>query len=883
MSTGQTLTGTYSYSDVDDDGESGSTFKWFRSTDISGSDKASISGANGVTYTLVSEDEGAFISFEVTPADGISSGTAVESTLRGPVKAPVSATLTINDTSLALGQSTLITVSFSRAVTGLTNDDVLVENGTLTGLGSSDGGVTWTATLTPGAGIEEPENTIEVNLAGVTDDDGLAGAGVVSSVNFAIDTKRPEVTIAVSDDGLRSTESATVTFTFNETVTGFSAEDVVVENGTLSAIASGDGITWTATFTPSSNVEDPANVVAVDQSSVTDLAGNTGSGVVYSGVYAIDTKAPAAPGMPDLPASGDTGDSNTDNLTNTTTPDLTGVAEANSTVTVSHDGTVIGSVATDAGGRWIMSPGTPLAEGTHRFTVVATDAAGNVSVPSPSLTVIVDTTPPTSPSAADLDAGSDSGASDTDNITSDNTPEWSGFAEAAATVTIASDRDGALGSVTADGATGAWTFTPTALSQGTHVISATSTDAAGNEGSVSQTFNLTIDQEAPTATNIGDQTIPVGGNTGALSFTVSDNATSVGHITVDAETSNPNVAPPGGLTIGGSDTNRTIGVTGASSGTATITVTLTDMAGNRGVETFLVRVNTAPVINGTPILEVNQDVAYRFVPTASDSDGADELTFSIQNKPSWAGFDVATGALTGTPRRDDVGAYKDIIITVSDGIASSSLEPFVIEVTYVNAQPSDMLLSSAGIEENQPAGTRVGTLTTLDPDVHNTHTYLLVAGAGSTGNEHFYIDGNELFARTHFDAEVTDRYQIRIQTNDGDGGTLEKTFEVRVTDLEDARIFIPNLFTPNGDGNNETFRVRANGVSEIALRVFDRWGNMVYHTTDVDAATEVGWNGSYQGRQQPSGTYVWQVIGTFTDGTPILYDGQNTGNITLIR
>lgn len=82
---GQTLTGNYSYSDPESNSESGSTFKWYRSDNGSGLNKAAIASATGKNYVLVAADINKYISFEVTPRDGALNGTAVESPLRGPI------------------------------------------------------------------------------------------------------------------------------------------------------------------------------------------------------------------------------------------------------------------------------------------------------------------------------------------------------------------------------------------------------------------------------------------------------------------------------------------------------------------------------------------------------------------------------------------------------------------------------------------------------------------------------------------------------------------------------------------------------------------------------------------------------------------------------
>ncbi|WP_052417289.1 fibronectin type III domain-containing protein [Cellvibrio mixtus] len=91
-------------------------------------------------------------------------------------------------------------------------------------------------------------------------------------------------------------------------------------------------------------------------------------------------------------------------------------------------------------------------------------------------------------------------------------------------------------------------------------------------------------------------------------------------------------------------------------------------------------VNDLPVISGTAPASLNQDTAYSFTPTASDLDVGDVLTFSITNKPTWASFNTATGALTGTPAGTDAGKTTGIVISVSDGTASVALPAFDIEV-----------------------------------------------------------------------------------------------------------------------------------------------------------------------------------------------------------
>ncbi len=98
-------------------------------------------------------------------------------------------------------------------------------------------------------------------------------------------------------------------------------------------------------------------------------------------------------------------------------------------------------------------------------------------------------------------------------------------------------------------------------------------------------------------------------------------------------------------------------------------------------------INDPPVIGGSPALSVDEDSQYSFTPTASDEEEA-ELTFSINNTPTWASFNTSTGELSGTPENDDVGTTSGIIISVSDGVNNVSLGSFDITVVNTNDMPT---------------------------------------------------------------------------------------------------------------------------------------------------------------------------------------------------
>jgi hypothetical protein len=143
----------------------------------------------------------------------------------------------------------------------------------------------WSASVT----LQSGTHTLFVRTV---DNAGNVTSGTGHS--YTLDTTSPTVaSVALSDAALKAGETSTVTVTFSEKVTGFSNDDVTAPSGDLSTFSTSDGgLTWTATFTPTVDIENPTNAVTVT-GNYTDLAGNAGSGAT-SDNYAVDTKAPDA-------------------------------------------------------------------------------------------------------------------------------------------------------------------------------------------------------------------------------------------------------------------------------------------------------------------------------------------------------------------------------------------------------------------------------------------------------------------------------------------------------------------------------------------------------------------------------------------------------------
>jgi gliding motility-associated-like protein len=88
-------------------------------------------------------------------------------------------------------------------------------------------------------------------------------------------------------------------------------------------------------------------------------------------------------------------------------------------------------------------------------------------------------------------------------------------------------------------------------------------------------------------------------------------------------------------------------------------------------------------------------------------------------------------------------------------------------------------------------------------------------------------------------------------------------------------IYIPNTFTPNGDGKNDVFYVYGNAIAKVQMRIYNQWGQFIYESLQL----QNGWDGTFKGQVQPNGVYVYYIDLVLTDGTKT----RRKGTITLLR
>ncbi|MFL3496470.1 BapA/Bap/LapF family large adhesin [Citrobacter portucalensis] len=374
----------------------------------------------------------------------------------------------------------------------------IYDNGSFIGFTTADGTGAWT--FTPGTQLGNGNHALTVTATDAAGNVSPTSAGF----NIVVDTVAPlaPTIIQAFDDVQPGTGTLSNGASTNDTrpVLSGSAEAgarvAIYDNGALLATVTAtiDG-TWEYLTTTLGNGQHVFTAIA------TDAAGNV-SPVSGGFTINVDTIAPSVPLLvsvvDDIAGGVFNAALSNGQLTNDARPTLNGTAEAGSTVSIYDGSTLLGTALVQSNNSWSFTPTTPLANGSHTFTVTATDAAGNTSGATAGFSVVVDTTAPTQPSISSIidDIGPNTGPIGSNQPTNDARPTLNGSTEANARVDIY-DNGSFVTSVTADGS-GNWSYTPTtALAQGTHSFTITATDSAGNTSGISSAAAIVVDTVAP--------------------------------------------------------------------------------------------------------------------------------------------------------------------------------------------------------------------------------------------------------------------------------------------------------------------------------------------------------------------------------------------------
>ncbi len=287
-------------------------------------------------------------------------------------------------------------------------------------------------------------------------------------------------------------------------------------------------------------------------------------------------------------------------------------------------------------------------------------------------------------------------------------------------------------------------------------------------------------------------------------------------------------------------------------------------------ETIYLRCTSA---NGCPFTD---EIDLELVSTAASIIATDEFCVGdpIVLSISAASFNVAPQQVVWSPAS----------IMSKNPPVGTSINAFPEDTVTVQANiifnPSCQLQASKFIKPS-PVYSYEPEIALDDPNVYLTQEFTLTNVNPSTQFSSFWdptglegdpnLNSQSYVADNELDVIVLRTFDFMCTRND--------TFRIAryYQDLicGPPNIFVPNAFSPNGDGENDILRVRGSFVDEMLFRVYDRWGQLIFESRDQ----EIGWDGTFKGKLLNPAVYVYYAEGTCSNQAPFYIQG----NVTLLR
>jgi len=266
-----------------------------------------------------------------------------------------------------------------------------------------------------------------------------------------------------------------------------------------------------------------------------------------------------------------------------------------------------------------------------------------------------------------------------------------------------------------------------------------------------------------------------------------------------------------------------------------------------------------PGIISQAIVSVEQDGKVSLVafPPAQGTTPTYKMIFERADGPSAAFTEI--GSTSNTNR-------------YTDGTAATSQQSYCYRIMYENAcgnrsDPSETICTV--FLKNAGSTIRWTSEAPFTDDVNSYFVIKLNKGGASSETG--------VGPNTTYDPQFDDpneqefNYQIRVRSNNGAFLSYSNVILFR----REAALFVPDAFSPNGDGLNDTFKPSGSFYDNFQLIIYNRWGQSIFQTSD--AAT--GWDGTIQGTRAPEGQYVYKIVITDSTGKEFV----KKGTLLLLR
>ncbi len=281
-----------------------------------------------------------------------------------------------------------------------------------------------------------------------------------------------------------------------------------------------------------------------------------------------------------------------------------------------------------------------------------------------------------------------------------------------------------------------------------------------------------------------------------------------------------------------------------------------------GTQSFYVKIGNGVCekIDSVTVLLISNSILLS--DTISYCEGESKTITVINSVPSlnftyqWSPISIITGPTDQASVTTSTLVSQYLFVTISDGLGCTFEDSVWLDVHNI----ATIVVSATANPNMVPVGGTT-TLTALPPGVNYSWS-----PSENLSNPSGQVTQATINSDTEFTVLVSD-------------GVCSNTAKITVTVYEyvceNPYIFIPNAFSPNGDNENDVLYVRGAILEKVLLRVFNRWGEMVFETTDKD----IGWDGTFKGKLLDPDVYDYYLKAICVDGQEKIIKG----NVTLMR
>lgn len=286
--------------------------------------------------------------------------------------------------------------------------------------------------------------------------------------------------------------------------------------------------------------------------------------------------------------------------------------------------------------------------------------------------------------------------------------------------------------------------------------------------------------------------------------------------------------------------------------------------------------------------DINELPGGVYTVTVTDANGCSEtITATVTEAPALVVNANITGSVTCAG-----GSNAMITVSVNGGVGpytySLNGAAYQVDSVFRNLAPGTYVIS---VRDAEGCITSTSATNVLDGDIFTLEYIDIEITRGEEDTLVAILDPSDTplqtiawtpttgLSCTNCLSPIANPEQTTVYTvtaTDTNGCSVTTTVTVLVND--DFRVALPNIFTPNGDGNNDDFRFWSFGAVVTEVRIFNRWGSQVYFNPNQES-TAPGWDGTHNGEPAPEGTYVYVIDVEYANGEK----RQTTGSITLIR